>query len=139
MRELKKIKPMEKFTILKQSVFILCSIFLSGCVGMSSKFDCDVASGGKCAPMNHINQMANYGAFAEKPFKADNLKLAEVKDRETKQKIYGAIPIRSNEEIQQIWIGPYEDANGNYHEASSIYSVIKKGRWVNDPVSATTE
>ncbi|MEI8055423.1 MAG: type IV conjugative transfer system lipoprotein TraV [bacterium] len=136
MREIKKIMMVEKF---KQSAFAFCAVFLSGCAGMNSSFDCDVGSGGKCAPMHHINKMANYGAFTEKSLKADNLKLAEVKDMGAKQKIYGTLPIRSNEEIQQIWIGPYEDANGNYHEASYVYSVIKKGRWSSDPVATTTE
>ena len=123
----------------KQSTFIFCTLFLSGCAGMSSSFDCDVGSGGKCVPMHRINQLATHGAFAEKSLKTDNLKLAEIKDRGAKQKIYGTLPIRSNEEIQQIWIGPYEDASGNYHEASSVYAVIKKGRWLSNPVSSTTE
>ena len=136
---MREIKTMKKFVILKQSTFIFCTLFLSGCAGMNSSFDCDVGSGGKCVPMHHINKMANYGAFTEKSLKANNLKPTEVKDMGAKQKIYGTLPIRSNEEIQQIWIGPYEDANGNYHEASSVYSVIKKGRWSSDPVAATTE
>ena len=76
------------------------TIFLSGCAGMSSKFDCDVSSGGKCAPMHHINQMASHGAFADKP------------------------------EVRQIWIAPYEDSSGNYHEATSVYSTIKNRRSV---------
>jgi len=48
-------------------------------------------------------------------------------------------PIRSNEKIQQIWIGPYEDTNGNYHEAAYVYAVVKKGRWIGNPISAITE
>jgi len=115
----------------KHFVIPTLSIFLSGCIGMGSKFDCNVDSGGRCAPMHHINQMANYGAFTERPLKTDKSVLAEVKDTGTKQNIYGATPIRSNEKIQQIWIGPYEDANGNYHEGSYVYAVAKKSNWMN--------
>jgi type IV conjugative transfer system lipoprotein TraV len=43
-------------------------------------------------------------------------------------------PIRSGENVQQIWIGPYEDNDGNYHEPSYIYSVTKKGQWIGEPV-----
>ena len=112
----------------------ILGVFLSGCMGMGSKFDCNVESGGKCAPMHHINQMANYGffgAFADKPYKIDKLMLAERKENKKIQNIYAAAPMRSNEKIQQIWLGPYEDANGNYHEGSYVYVVVKSSSWVN--------
>lgn len=115
----------------KRFVIPILSIALSGCVGMGSKFDCNVDSGGRCIPMHHVNHMANYGVFAEKPYKADKLILAESKDNKNTQNIYGATPTRSNEKIQQIWIGPYEDASGNYHEGSNVYAVVKKGEWAN--------
>ena len=55
---------MKKIRTIFVITFLIC---LSGCAGMSSKFDCEVDSGGKCAPMHHINQMANNGAFSEVP------------------------------------------------------------------------
>lgn len=116
-------------TTLQLVVISTFGIFLSGCVGMGNKFDCNVDSGGRCAPMHHINQMANYGAFTERLPKADKSVLAEIKDMGTKQNIYGTTPIRSNEKTQQIWIGPYEDANGNFHEGSYVYAVVKKSSW----------
>ena len=126
-------------TTLKLLVIPTFGIFLSGCMGMGSKFDCNVDSGGKCVPMHHINQMANYGVFNEKPYKvnnqnqilAENSKYSGIGKNET--------PIRSNEKTQQIWIGPYEDTNNNYHEASYVYAVVKKGGWANNPVYAITE
>src|SRR3989304_3774247 len=59
-------------TFFRLLVISMLSIFLSGCMGMGSKFDCNVDSGGKCVPMHHINQMANYGVFNEKPYKVTN-------------------------------------------------------------------
>jgi hypothetical protein len=102
------------------------SIFLSGCAGFGNKFDCNVDSEGRCIPMHQVNQMANYGAFAEKPSKSI---LIEKKENKNNQNIYGAEPARTNEKIQQIWIGPYEDANGNYHEGSYVHAVVKKSSW----------
>ncbi len=117
-------------TSLQLSVVSILGIFLSGCIGMGSKFDCNVDSGGRCAPMHNINQMANYGAFTKKPYKADKLIFTEKKENKNTQNIYGATPIRSNEKIQQIWIGPYEDTNGNYHEGAYVYAVVKKSKWM---------
>ena len=138
MREIKKIKQMKEIVLLKQGAFIFCVIFLSGCVGMGSKFDCDVGSGGKCAPMHHINKMASRGVFNENSFatKENAITRAESKIHKTSgyplNNFIGA-PIRSNESIQQIWIGPYEDTGGTYHEPSYLYTVVKKGQWIGDP------
>ena len=120
------------------NIFIF-SIFLSGCVGMGNNFDCNVDSGGRCAPMHQINQMANHGSFsstgtfANKPYVP--LKTAERKNNSPQANVDGLTPprnnlLRSNEKVQQIWIGPYEDANGNYHEGSNVYTVVKKSEWV---------
>ena len=43
-------------------------------------------------------------------------------------------PLRRGESIQQIWIGPYEDTDSNYHEPSYVYAVTKPGSWIGDPV-----
>ncbi len=120
-----------KLFAIKYFIVLALTIFLSGCMGMGSKFDCNVDSGGRCAPMHHINQMANYGAFTEKPYKADKLMLTEKKENKSAQNVYGAAPMRSNEKIQQIWIGPYEDSNGNYYEGTNVYVVVKKSEWAN--------
>ncbi|CAL7962414.1 conjugal transfer pilus assembly protein TraV [Gammaproteobacteria bacterium] len=126
------------------NVFLLPSIlfvlFLSGCVGMNSKFDCNVGSGGKCAPMNNINKMANLGEFNEGFLKYGTDKenaIAKAENKIRKENSYlsdssraNGTPIRTNEAIQQIWIGPYEDSMGIYHEPTTVYAVVKKGRWV---------
>jgi len=126
-------------TLLRISFFSLSLVSLTGCIGMGSRFDCNVDSGGKCAPMNHINKLANYGVFAERShkdnkaeiYKIDKMMSTERKGNKSKQRIYGTTPIRSNEKIQQIWIGPYEDTNGNYHEGNYVYVVVKKSKWLN--------
>ena len=146
MKKIKDIERMEKHIVLKQSIFIFCALFLSGCVGMGSKFDCDVDSGGKCAPMHHINKMASQGVFNENSLygtpKENALARAESKaNRKNGYPLnaFDGTPIRSNENIQQIWIGPYEDTNGNYHEPSYVYAVIKKGRWFGEPANVTQD
>lgn len=115
---------------IKSFMVPMISILLSGCMGMGSKFDCNVESGGKCAPMHHINQMASYGVFAERSYKSGELMLTKNKYSESKQQTYEVAPMRSSEKIQEIWLAPYEDSNGYYHNGSSIYAVVKKGKWL---------
>lgn len=116
-------------------IFAFFIPFLSGCAGMGSKFDCNVDSGGRCTPMNHINKMADYGAFNDDHYyKKRNLMQTRNKKSGYPLKTFDGAPIRSGESIQQIWIGPYEDITGNYHEPSYVYTVIKPGKWIGEPV-----
>jgi conjugal transfer pilus assembly protein TraV len=124
------------------SRFLACSIFaffvsfLSGCAGMGHQFDCNVSSGGKCAPMHNINKMADHGAFNDsQAHKGSTRNLIQMRyKKEYPLNSFDGRPIRSNESVQQIWIGPYEDVNGNYHEPSYLYTVVKNGSWVGEPV-----
>jgi hypothetical protein len=133
-------KKIKKLVVLKRSAFLFLVIFLSGCVGMRSKFDCNVGSGGKCAPMHYINKMAGQGVFNEDYGVSKENALTRAESKINKKSGYllnafNGTPIRSNESIQQIWIGPYEDASGTYHEPSNIYVVVKKGSWIGEPAN----
>jgi type IV conjugative transfer system lipoprotein TraV len=43
-------------------------------------------------------------------------------------------PLRFGETVQRIWIAPYEDTEGNYHQDSLIYAIMKGGHWIGKPV-----
>jgi hypothetical protein len=120
--------------ITKTIVVLGATIFLGGCIGMNSKFDCNVSSGGKCAPMSSIHKMADHGEFNEnyhhKAFESGVAKLN--KQQGYPLESFAGNPLRSSESVQQIWIGPYEDATGNYHEPAYVYAVVKKGRWLGE-------
>jgi len=123
--------------ILKPLILIL-PIILTGCAAMDSSFDCNVGSGGKCASMPTINKMANRGMFhssRSRASRAIDYKLPDVNyDAREKDSL-----LRLNESVQQVWIAPYEDTSGIYHDASSIYMVAKKGRWTGKPPLAIIE
>ena len=115
------------------------TIFLSGCMGMNSKFDCNVSSDGRCMPMGSIHKMADRGEFNEGFNRRgiENNNTAKAKNNGTLHgyplDTFAEKPIRSAETIQQIWIGPYEDENSNYHEPSYVYAVVNKGKWIGEP------
>jgi len=123
--------------ILKPLILIL-PIILTGCAAMDSSFDCNVGSGGKCASMPTINKMANRGMFH-----SSRSSRGSTTDYKLPDVNYGPSDkdslLRLNESVQQIWIAPYEDASGIYHDASAIYMVAKKGRWTGKPPLAIIE
>ncbi len=116
--------------LVKQKIILinLACTSLTGCIGMGGDFDCNVSSGGRCAPMHHINKMADRGEFQEQ--NANNASLYIDNKRYSYSPMNLAeMPMRSNDKVQQIWIGPYEDKQGNYHEPAYVYTVVKKGQW----------
>lgn len=38
-------------------------------------------------------------------------------------------PKRTQEKTLSIWIAPYEDKSGNFHEAAVIHTVVQTGSW----------
>ncbi len=38
--------------------------------------------------------------------------------------------VRTPETVIRIWIAPFEDTEGNYHEASVIHTVVQPSRWI---------
>jgi hypothetical protein len=114
-------------------IFLIFPIILTGCAGMKSSFDCNVASGGKCAPMTSINEMANRGMFQRTSLKSERAIDYNKYSSGANYANSDNLPLRINESVQQIWIAPYEDASGIYHDAASIYVVAQKGRWTGKP------
>ena len=43
-------------------------------------------------------------------------------------------PIRTQEHVIGIWLAPFEDKMHNYHQATTIYTVIKPSGWIGEPV-----
>ena len=125
------------------SVAVLFMSLLSGCTGMNTKFGCNAVAGDSCTPVNKINQQADAGVYENTQSGTDG-KTVSISNRLT---AYGSRgnggynvivpkpgePIRFGESIQRIWVAPYEDTAGNYHEPSFIYTVLKKSHWIGLP------
>jgi conjugal transfer pilus assembly protein TraV len=45
-------------------------------------------------------------------------------------------PIRYGETVQQIWLAPFEDTAGNYHEPSIVYIILQPPHWIGVPTKA---
>lgn len=114
--------------MLKIIFMVGSSWLLTGCVGIGGNFDCNVSSGGKCAPMHQINTMADRGEFQDQSISNASLYIDNKRYRYSPAN-FADIPMRSSDKVQQIWLGPYEDKQGNYHEPSYVYAVVKKGEW----------
>ncbi|MCF6768390.1 type IV conjugative transfer system lipoprotein TraV [Thiotrichales bacterium 19S11-10] len=116
-------------------------LLLTGCSMMNNQFDCNKVSGiSGCISLDEVNHMSDYGQLPqENTYKSDE-KLEPTSANIT-HSISGYLngipnigePVRYGDQIEQITIFPYEDSDGNYHEASIIYTVLKKSHWIAHP------
>lgn len=43
-------------------------------------------------------------------------------------------PLRIQEQVMPVWIAPYQDKEGNYHDAATLYTIVHPGTWAGNPV-----
>jgi conjugal transfer pilus assembly protein TraV len=128
---------------------------LSGCSTTSETFDCKEGKGVGCKSISEVNQMVNQGMIgieavgegssvstmppppliilADKPHEMGIKKPAEFTFAD------GIVVQRIQEEPLRVWMAPFQDDQGNLHEASVIHTVLKPGYWsvINAPVPGT--
>lgn len=120
--------------IIQKTLLISVIVFLSGCSSMNSSFVCPYKSGVMCRSLDQVNDMVDRGIIgAERVEKTKTsrsylsaLSVGEI----NKQTMNGRFSsLRAGEQVVRIWIAPYQDVNGNYHNESTIYTVVRKNNW----------
>lgn len=103
-------------------------MMLGGCADMNSKFDCPMKPGVRCESLDQINARVDRGelgstttpSYSHAAFD-DGYSSADTKSANP--------PFRQKEKVMHIWVAPYEDKDGNYHDGNNIYSVSKASQW----------
>jgi conjugal transfer pilus assembly protein TraV len=116
---------------LQKYCYVLICFLLPGCSTMNDQFSCPMKPGVQCQSLDQVNakidknDIKHFSSSSE-----DSLRInAEPLTVTTK---VGSSPVRSPETLVPVWIAPYEDTIGNYHEASVIWTVTKSGYWKNN-------
>ena len=106
--------------MMKILLITLCLLFLlPGCASLNSDFDCPVKPGVMCKSLDEVNSGVDRHAMG-----------SSVRSPSADQfSVPPDAPARYAETIMPIWIAPYEDAQGNYHNESKIFTVVKPGYW----------
>ncbi len=122
------------------SLFVLIAL-LSGCSSMNSSFDCPMKAGVRCESLDQVNQAVDRGEIRD--VDQDKLEAAPLHTRTlsfdsypSTTKLSHGEPLRFSESVQRIWIAPFEDTAGNYHQSSEVFTITQGGHWIGDPVKA---
>ena len=114
----------------KWFVYTLCFLQLTGCTTMNSSFDCPMKSGIRCESLDQVNSRVDRGEMGEAS--RTITKTSYVTYQHTHALSKGE-PIRMQETVLPIWIAPFEDTGGNYHEESEVFTIVKPGYWKGNP------
>lgn len=121
--------------------FVPFIIFLTGCGSMNSKFDCPNQPGITCKSIDQVNDMVDRGLIGKSGEVENTKKISNTKFYPIKSNLNIVTntnnnaekqpnPFRAGEQVVRIWIAPYQDVYGNYHNENSIYTVVRKSNWV---------
>jgi conjugal transfer pilus assembly protein TraV len=114
---------------LQNYFYIVISGFtLFGCTTMNDQFSCPMKPGVMCQSLDQVNakidngDIKHFSATSKIPLQINTEPVTVTTNRESP-------PVRVPETLMPVWIAPYEDSRGNYHEASVIWTIVKSGYW----------
>ena len=129
--------------LLKTATALVTVLSLVACSSMNSGFDCPNKAGVNCKSLDEINRMVDSGQIREQSQSGvappTSTAATEFQPYPLMTELRGGIPLRYGETVQRLWIAPFEDTEGNYHDASLIYAVIKEGRWIGVPIKTVSQ
>ena len=97
---------------------------------MNSKFDCPNKPGVNCKSLDQVNDMVDQGAIG-KDISIKAMRSPEFSPVYFNKNGFTDLngSLRSGEQVMKIWIAPYQDIHNNYHNESTIYTVVRKNSW----------
>lgn len=139
-----------KAKLIINGIMLSAVFLLSGCASLNSNFDCPMKPGVMCESLDQVNMQVDQGALGSastaSPCKTcHTMKIGQsnVNNNNLKQytpsvTIPSDTPVRTRETVMRIWMAPYEDKSGNYYQSTVLYTVVKPGYWIGQPVKAVS-
>lgn len=125
------------------SILALAATALSGCAATLSGLDATESYG--CKAPEGVTCMSVSGIYANSTHGSLRPRSAAPKSSADASGIYGASSValgqppapgtvshavRSNSRLLRVWIAPWEDSDGDLHEAGYVHMVVDTGRWL---------
>ncbi len=117
-------------------LILIITFAMSGCASMNSDFDCPMKNGVRCQSLDEVNAAVDRGEIGGSGVATE---CSQPSYMNTSYPLYKdgiasrQSSVRYPEDVMRVWIAPYEDTSGNYHQASSVYTVARSGYWIGNP------
>jgi hypothetical protein len=127
---------MQDKSSLKSYLSLSLCILLAGCSLPSESFDCKEGKGVGCKSISQVNQLVNDGAVGashdeELTPMPPPVIIQDSASPDSTGMDLGGEPIiqRMSAEHFRVWMAPFQDVRGNFHEGSVIHTLLKPGYW----------
>ena len=112
---------------MKFKLSILIILALTGCSIPKEQFDCKYGVGLGCKSITEVNQMVNDGALGGRH---PNPKPQIAVSKNVTNLIHEPMVVqRVTEEHLRVWLAPFQDEQGCFHEGEIIHTVLRPGFW----------
>lgn len=114
-----------------------CASTMSG-LGGEGSYACKAPVGTQCTSVSGVYANSTHGPVpasvlpkpATAPASAPSASPGASGSASTAAVGTPATPIRSQPRVLRLWIAPWEDADGDLHEASVVHVLVDTGRWL---------
>jgi conjugal transfer pilus assembly protein TraV len=118
-------------------LFISGCLFLTGCSMTSETFDTQAVEGVGAKSITKVNAMVNQGEIgglnqeSSSKFMQPIFSTFDAKslNPEHVTLLHKTITYRQPEKHHRVWIAPFQDAQGDLHEAFFIHTLLGRGYW----------
>lgn len=116
----------------KNVLLSLSILVLTGCATTKENFDCKYGKGVGCRSITEVNDMVNQGKLGKEPSPenfSSNTVPSPVLISGNFTTTDSMSVQRVTEEHLRLWIAPFQDKQGNFHEGALVHTVLKPGFW----------
>lgn len=134
-----------RIEVIKKILVIFMTIILNACSGINSQFDCPMKPGIRCESIESVNARVDRGEIGNSHLQS-NVSPLSIQPIQYRHSVYkqnnfskDGEPLRYSETVMRVWVAPFEDKEGNYHQESDIYTITKNGKWIGAPLKEINE
>jgi conjugal transfer pilus assembly protein TraV len=102
-------------------IVIMCGLS-TACTTAKSTFDCPYGKGIGCHSITEVNQKINSGHLFNNKTNTAPVLLEQLPNQQLQVQ-------RITEAHLRVWIAPFQDEGGNFHEDAIIHAVLRPGFW----------
>lgn len=113
--------------------FLSATICLSGCSSVSEVFDTPPGEGVGNKPISEVNRMVSQGSLGKEDPSLPQVLSPVMGIPSLKPSAFvlsdKTVIQRVPEQTGRVWIAPFQDEQGNFHEGSIVHTLITPSSW----------
>lgn len=134
---------------MKKILTVIPLLALTGCSMYAERFDCDPGKGVGCLALHKVDAQVDQKTLPFQIEEAQEKQLNQKKREAPQEDLANRLPeaesfdnslgdplmlnqaqrARLPEKALKVWVAPYEDLHGNFHESSVVHVVTQPGQW----------